>query len=201
MDSMLCYAVRSSSRVFRGLREEVRKVAKPKRWRSRFRNYWQAISDKSAVRWTVHAQDDGEEFIAGPTALIVLGSVRFDDLRSIRLSTMQPHRAGFPEFDQDDPPTKRQLEAAWKRSAAARTKGDAKANEPLPFTKRAKGESLDRFYRRVAQFYRVSVLATGTPARDMAEAAGVPVSTSKWWIREARARGYLPPPAKGQGIA
>jgi hypothetical protein len=181
------------------------KVVKPMKRlpgrRRRFGHYWQAIGENSAVRWTTYVQDDGEQFISGPTGYIVLGPVRFYDLRSVPLSTMQPHRPGFPEFHQAEPPTRRQIESAWKRSADARATDQVKVQGPRTFAKRADEESTDLFYRRVAQFYREAVLDTGTPAKDLAEAAQVPLSTSKWWIREARAREFLPPTTQGKGIA
>jgi len=179
----------------------VKRKASTGRYRSRIRHYWQAIAEDCAVRWTIYIADDGEEYVTDPSGLLIFGYLRAEDLRSIRLSDMQPHRSGFPEFHQRQPPTARDIRSAWRHSAGARARAEAKAAQPRVFRARGESESHDMFYRRVAQFYRESLLATGTPAKDIAAAADVPLSTSKWWIREARSRGFLPPSMKGQGIA
>lgn len=57
----------------------------------------------------------------------------------------------------------------------------------------------DEFYERVANAYAWLVAQdTKSPARDLAEKNGVPVTTVHRWVKEARARGFLPP-AIGRG--
>lgn len=50
----------------------------------------------------------------------------------------------------------------------------------------------DDFYRRVAALYRDLSALTRAPAVAIAEGADVPVTTARRWIKEARARGFLP---------
>jgi hypothetical protein len=56
------------------------------------------------------------------------------------------------------------------------------------------------FYLHVAMLYTRCVAGGVRPARAMAEANHVPVSTVRRWIQEARRRGVLAP-ARGQGAA
>jgi hypothetical protein len=56
-----------------------------------------------------------------------------------------------------------------------------------------------RFYKQIASLYtRLSADANSRPAVDLAEAAGVPVTTVHRWVREARRRGFLPPGQRGR---
>jgi hypothetical protein len=54
-----------------------------------------------------------------------------------------------------------------------------------------------RFYKQVAELYIRLTDASRRPAAELAEAAGVPVSTAHRWVREARRRGFLPPGQRG----
>lgn len=56
----------------------------------------------------------------------------------------------------------------------------------------------DWFYKAVAEAYEDLHRITTAPTTAIAEAKGVPVSTSKRWVREARARGFLPPARQGK---
>jgi len=56
----------------------------------------------------------------------------------------------------------------------------------------------DDFYARVADAYAWLASRGASPARDLAEKNGVPVTTVHRWVKEARARGLLPP-AIGRG--
>lgn len=56
----------------------------------------------------------------------------------------------------------------------------------------------DDFYRRVALAYEALHRITRAPTTTIAELKGVPVSTAKRWIREARAREFLPPARAGK---
>lgn len=56
----------------------------------------------------------------------------------------------------------------------------------------------DDFYRRVAANYSELTRTTRAPTQVLAEMNGVPVSTSRRWVKEARARGFLPPGTPGK---
>lgn len=60
------------------------------------------------------------------------------------------------------------------------------------------GKSPDAFYRRVAEAYADLSAKSGRPAVEIAEIAGVPISTAHRWIKEARRRGHLPPGRRGK---
>jgi transposase-like protein len=56
----------------------------------------------------------------------------------------------------------------------------------------------DDFYRRVADAYRFLALVSPRPAVELADANGVPPSTTRRWVKEARRRGVLAPGQKGR---
>lgn len=62
---------------------------------------------------------------------------------------------------------------------------------------RPDGRHPEEFYSAVATHYRWHAALSRRPAARMAEAAGVPVTTVHRWIREARARGFLPKGRQG----
>ena len=63
---------------------------------------------------------------------------------------------------------------------------------------RPDGTDPEGFSRRVAQAYREAVRASPhTPAKAMADEAGVPVTTVHRWVRDARRLGLLTPTRKG----
>jgi hypothetical protein len=64
--------------------------------------------------------------------------------------------------------------------------------------RRPDGEDPEEFYRLVSRAYAEYAAETKAPAREMAEEAGVPVTTVHRWVREARRRGFLPPARKGR---
>lgn len=66
------------------------------------------------------------------------------------------------------------------------------------FRVRGKDETVEAFYERVADFYRVAAVATGKPTLALGQAGGVPKTTAARWVREARWRGFLPTTSKGQ---
>ena len=61
-----------------------------------------------------------------------------------------------------------------------------------------RGRKPDDFYRQVADAFAWLSGRTQSPARTLAEANGVPVTTVHRWVKEARAR-HLLPPAIGRG--
>jgi hypothetical protein len=56
----------------------------------------------------------------------------------------------------------------------------------------------DAFYAAVADAYRFLALASRRPAVELADANGVPPSTTRRWVKEARRRGLLAPGQKGR---
>ncbi len=56
----------------------------------------------------------------------------------------------------------------------------------------------DGFYDAIAAAYRTRAHASTRPVVDLAEANRVPVTTAQRWVREARARGKLPPGRPGK---
>lgn len=62
------------------------------------------------------------------------------------------------------------------------------------------GAKPDSFYASIASAYRWLVTEEGSrrPARDLADANGVPSTTAHRWIREARRRGILGPGVRGR---
>lgn len=69
---------------------------------------------------------------------------------------------------------------------------------PRPPLTRPDGTDPEGFSRRVAQAYKEAVVDTRTPAKALADEAGVPVTTVHRWIRDARRLGLLPPARKGR---
>lgn len=63
---------------------------------------------------------------------------------------------------------------------------------------RRKSDSPDEFSDRVATYYRMFSRLTTKPAKAISDHSGVPVTTVRGWIREARLRGKLPPGKKGK---
>ena len=62
----------------------------------------------------------------------------------------------------------------------------------------AQGPKSEEFYRRVADMYGRLVAEGSRPAAAIAEANAVPVTSVHRWIREARARRFLPPGRAGK---
>jgi hypothetical protein len=56
----------------------------------------------------------------------------------------------------------------------------------------------DSFYQQVASDYLAAASVSVRPSVNLAKGAGVPVSTVRGWVAEARRRGFLPPGQKGR---
>ena len=56
----------------------------------------------------------------------------------------------------------------------------------------------DEFYEVVARAYRSLSALSARPVGELAEANDVPVTTAQRWVKEARARGLLPPGRRGK---
>jgi hypothetical protein len=64
---------------------------------------------------------------------------------------------------------------------------------PIP-ARKGRASYPDGFYQRVAD-----AVTAGHPARAIADASGVPLSTVNRWIKGARERGFLAPSRRGGG--
>jgi hypothetical protein len=56
----------------------------------------------------------------------------------------------------------------------------------------------DSFYQQVADDYLAAASVSARPSVNLARGAGVPVTTVRGWVAEARRRGFLPPGQKGR---
>lgn len=184
---------------YRGIRQWSCTLAHMSEPRPELRTYWQVIDSQTAVKWEAAVVNGETVGIIGPAGLVMYGYVDFAAIRGIPLSTLTGHREGYPELDQADAPTRRQVEEAWKRTAAARARADKRVQSRGRFAHRRKNESADDFYRRVAEAYTAAHVATGTPTLDIASRASVPRTTAARWVREARARGFLATTKRGKG--
>lgn len=63
---------------------------------------------------------------------------------------------------------------------------------------RRQEDSPEMFARKVARQYRYYSSVSSSPTKALAEAAEVPMTTARWWIREARRLGELPPGRRGK---
>ena len=181
------------------------------------RIYWLGISDRAAVAW--EEERDGDSVVVrGPVGLITWGQLSWQSLQDLGLSRLSSSRKGFPVWDQAEPPTKKEIEQAWKRGMKARggarfggsaqatlIKGSS-ASAPVPgvgpkLRLKDAGESAEDFYKRVAIHYKLAIESDGKPLQAIIESTGVTKSTAARWVREARARGFLPPTTRGRKMS
>jgi hypothetical protein len=165
------------------------------------RHYWQAIGKFDAVMWQELHENGQVSGTFGPASLVMHRHIDIDALRGIPLSRLQPHRAGYPEFDQELPPTADQIRKAWNASAGIRARHEKADKQLGAFRGRKGSESVDEFYQRVADYYSRAMRATGRPVKALADAAGITNTTAARWVREARTRGFLEPTTRGKGKA
>jgi hypothetical protein len=84
--------------------------------------------------------------------------------------------------------------------ANAQQRGDRHEDATIPeelFSFEGRGRS-DDFYAHVAAVYRHLVGQTKQPVASLAQANNVPKTTAHRWVKEARARGHLPPGRPGK---
>jgi hypothetical protein len=125
------------------------------------------------------------------TGIVVYDEIKFDRIRKIPLSKL--HHA-FPSvrFAQEHPPTIEQIQDSLKHE-------DDPKDVSLEMTLKPRGsESVNEFYAQVASFYVSAKRLTGQPVKMIQASAGVPKTTAARWVREARARHYLPPTTRGR---
>lgn len=176
------------------------------------RFYWQGIDDRTAVAWYTFTDKHGVTGTEGPVGLVQWGWVTWESLQGVGLSKLVCSRSGYPEWEQEEPPSWNDLEEEWARGARARARAARRTPADVQGEARAawlagRGERLlpkqplespERFYRRVAAFYRAAMERDGKPTSAIMESAGVPKTTAARWVREARQRGFLPPTQKGR---
>lgn len=97
----------------------------------------------------------------------------------------------------------KESERGWDTTSPARaqTRPTGPAGTVLELAQQRDGtrrRHSDDFYRHVAAAYLSLAQASSRPAAELAEANGVPVSTTHRWIKEARHRGFLPPGRPGK---
>jgi hypothetical protein len=179
------------------------------------RFYWQAISDCAAVAWSEETREAGPA-VTGPVGLVMWGTVNWTGLQGVQLSRLISSRPGYPEWDQKEPPSLEEIRKRWNAAArtrerhavlsasasgGSRRKSKGTASARIIFGPRSDNESVDAFYRRVADFYTRAVNESGKPTQALAESADVPRSTAARWVSQARQRGFLAPTSKGRSRA
>lgn len=121
---------------------------------------------------------------------------RFEALGSVGGGDFERMAADHRREHGESEPTLAELRMTFEMIAPA--VGAARSvpqREPLT---RPDGTDPDRFYRTVAEVYREYLKTTKAPAAAIAAEADVPVGTVYRWLREARARKFLPPGEKGR---
>lgn len=87
------------------------------------------------------------------------------------------------------------VKASYQDAVEASLGTTGEPREPLS---RPDGTDPEAFAKQVARAYNEAIVTSPSPAKLLAEEAGVPVTTVHRWIREARRRGALPPARKGR---
>jgi len=169
---------------------------------------WQAVNEYTVAQWVLRIHK-GEELVAvGPTAILVYTT---DDEENpinkrLRLPTSRlvfDTTSAIPTWSarRQGAPDQLSLEMAWEESKSARAKLARRQKRAATSTEvfeRKGTETPERFYLRVANFYKAAAASSGRPVVKLAEAAGVPRSTASQWVFQARARGYLPMTQRGR---
>lgn len=136
-------------------------------------NWRRLPTENGTVAWAHLAQDATGRWIVD--GVYVCGQqVRSDDLRAVAVGEIE------------------RVANHAALSAALDDPGNAAA------LRRIRGEDPLAFAERVARQYRHFAALTRRPNVAMAEASGVPVSTVRAWVLEARRVGALPPGRQGR---
>ncbi|WP_326550220.1 hypothetical protein [Micromonospora sp. NBC_01813] len=125
---------------------------------------------------------------------ITAATLRSIGLRSQVAFAGQLAQSGWPADDREEC---RALEAAIDAFPIPVNRPPENA-EPRPPLTRPDGSDPEGFSRRVADAYNEAVKVTKTPAKALADEAGVPVTTVHRWVRDARRLGLLGPARKGR---
>lgn len=180
------------------------------------------IRDADGLRLLVKVARRGQRL--APTRLIIDGQIDAQTLRAIPFGRVEavvnridPDSNGVTADTLSDearaelvergviwPEEFQQIDEALDRYLEGSRADLYKSLETLPSGKRRMpltrpdGSDPEGFARRVAEAYNAATITTASPAKVLAEEAGVPVTTVHRWIREARQRGALPPARKGR---
>jgi hypothetical protein len=145
------------------------------------------------------ARRDGRTHVTG--MLAVGGGVGSRTLRAIPLAQVES-MLNHPEFVDPGGESEEQPLSDLVAPLLERTEVGASSRRFIPRERpqlgRPDGSDPEAFYRLVAQAYNDAVLTTTAPARELADEAGVPVTTVHRWVAEARRRGFLPPARQGR---
>lgn len=138
--------------------------------------WYRVLRDGVETEVLIHfGQDEHHRWIVD-NLLIRDGRIRADDLRAVPVGLVE-----------------RLMNSRIITLGAA---GSIVLGPPPPLERMADDNELD-FALRVARQYRYFSAVSRSPAKQMAEEAGVPLSTIRWWLREARRLQALPPGRKG----
>lgn len=169
---------------------------------NRYRHDWIAYTSEVLICWEVQIRPDGTTR-RQMVRLMVIGEVTSDNIRAIPLRLLSvanpdnyptwssPEVDVQPPEDVPAPPQSGEVAEAWRARQPVR----------LPRVRigpRDKGESVEDFYRRVADAYRTLASDDGKPTTALANVAGVNKNTAARWVHEARRRGYLEPTTRGK---
>jgi len=102
-------------------------------------------------------------------------------------ATLKP-MSKFRGSDAEPPPLQSWLEPGTLPHISRRRRKSLRVSVPAGHGKRP-----DTFYETVMKVYAEASRASKTPAVDVAEANGVPVTSVHRWVKEARRRGLMPP--------
>lgn len=131
------------------------------------------------------------------------GALTAEDLRAVPLRAIEAHLNGL-RLDQIARQEAERAEvdeatAAWRQTAVPGIDLRPPSRRPALRIKVPPGRRRpDAFYASVARAYTSLAARHRRPAAELAEINDVPVTTVHRWIKEARARGLLPPGAPGK---
>ncbi len=131
------------------------------------------------------------------------GALTADDLRTVPLRSIEAYLNGQSAEQlarqEAERPEVDDATDKWLRSVAPRIELRPLARRSVLRIKVPTGQRRpDSFYASVARAYTTLAARHRRPAAELAEINNVPVTTMHRWIKEARARGLLPPGTPGK---
>jgi hypothetical protein len=126
--------------------------------------------------------DDGRYHVAG---LHIQGQLSANDLRAIPLGRIEAAANAL-------------LHGHEPLAPGSGRRRPVKARIPEKLRRTGVRGYPEEFYDAVAGAYRRLVAHSSRPIAELAESNDVPVTTAQRWVREARARGKLPPGRPGK---
>lgn len=117
-----------------------------------------------------------------------------DETSLLRLAPGQEAAWGaLMSWDRAPTPTDHDVTEAWMQ------RRDVEQPRNVKLGPRDRGsESVEDFYSRVADAYRIFAAQTGKPTTAIATTAGVSKQTASRWVGEARKRGFLEQTTRGR---